>query len=141
MAKRPELLLLDEPVSSLDPLARRDFLGDLMEVVAEHQPTVVLSSHLLSDVSVRLEGAVDDLLATHRVLTGPRLDSYSLPGTQTLVQESHTERQTTMLVRTAEPILDPRWLVTPIGLEDLVLAYMSTGTRRHEARRLQEVPS
>lgn len=153
MAKRPELLLLDEPVSSLDPLARREFLGDLMESVAEHGPTVVLSSHLLSDVervcdhiiilaagSVRLEGAVDDLLETHRVLTGPRLDSYSLPGTQTLVQESHTDRQTTMLVRTAEPILDPRWLVTPIGLEDLVLAYMSTGTTDPDVRRLQEVP-
>ncbi len=154
MAKRPDLLLLDEPVSSLDPLARREFLSDLMELVAEHGPTVVLSSHLLSDVervcdhlivlaagSVRLEGAVDDLLATHRVLTGARLDSYSLPGTQTLVQETHTERQTTMLVRTAEPILDPRWLVTPIGLEDLVLAYMSTSATRPDVRRLQEVPS
>lgn len=154
MAKRPELLMLDEPVSSLDPLARREFLGDVMELVAEHGPTVVLSSHLLSDVervcdhlivlaagSVRLEGAVDDLLATHRVLTGARLDSYSLPGTQTLVQETHTERQTTMLVRTAEPILDPRWLVTPIGLEDLVLAYMSTSATRPDVRRLQEVPS
>lgn len=154
MAKRPELLLLDEPVSSLDPLARREFLSDLMELVAEQGPTVALSSHLLSDVErvcdhlivlaagrVQLEGAVDDVLATHKVLTGPRLDSYSLPGTQTLVQESHTGRQTTMLVRTVEPILDPRWLVTPIGLEDLVLAYMSTATTQPEACRLREVPS
>ncbi len=154
MAKRPELLLLDEPVSSLDPLARREFLRDVMELVAEHGPTVVLSSHLLSDVErvcdhlivlaagkVRLEGAVDDLLATHKVLTGPRLESYSVPSGHTLVQASHTGRQTTMLVRTAESILDPRWLVTPIGLEDLVLAYMSTGTAEPELRRLQEVPS
>ena len=154
MAKRPDLLLLDEPVSSLDPLARREFLSDLMQLVAEHGPTVVLSSHLLSDVErvcdhlivlaagrVRLEGAVDDLLATHKLLTGARLDSYSLPGTQTLIQETHTERQTTMLVRTAEPMLDPRWLVTPIGLEDLVLAYMSTGNTEPDPRRLQEVPS
>ena len=154
MAKRPDLLLLDEPVSSLDPLARREFLSDLMQLVAEHGPTVVLSSHLLSDVErvcdhlivlaagrVRLEGAVDDLLETHKILTGPRLDSYSLPRTQTLVQESHTDCQTTMLVRTRESILDPRWLVTPIGLEDLVLAYMSTGNREPDPRPLQEVPS
>ena len=37
LAKRPELLILDEPVASLDPLARREFLQDLMEAVAEHE--------------------------------------------------------------------------------------------------------
>ena len=134
MAKRPELLVLDEPVSSLDPLARREFLQDLMELVAEHQPTVVLSSHLLADVErvrdylvvlangrVRLEGSVDDLLATHKVLTGPRRDVDALPANQTAIRVSHTDRQSTMLVRTSDPILDPRWIVADIGLEDLVL--------------------
>ena len=125
-----------------------------MELVADRGPSVVLSSHLLSDVErvcdhlivlaagdVRLEGNVDDLLASHVVLSGPRLDSYALPGGQTLVQESHTDRQTTMLVRTTEPILDPRWVAAPIGLEDLVLAYMSTESPRPGVRRVQAVPS
>ena len=154
MGKRPELLVLDEPVSSLDPLARREFLGDLMELVAEHGPTVVLSSHLLSDVErvcdhlvvlaqgqVRLEGPVDELLASHRVLTGPRRDTRSLPSGQHLVQESHTDRQTTLLVRTTEPILDPRWTVADIGLEELVLAYMSRPATDGPAAELAAVPS
>jgi ABC-2 type transport system ATP-binding protein len=138
MGKRPALLVLDEPVSSLDPLARREFLQDLMELVAEQEPTVVLSSHLLSDVErvcdylivlangeVRLVGLVDDVLSAHKVLTGPRRDTRSLPSDQHPIHVSHTERQTTMLVRTTGPILDPRWVVTDVGLEDLVLAYMS----------------
>ena len=139
MGKRPELLVLDEPVSSLDPLARREFLQDLMELVADHEPSVVLSSHLLSDLErvcdylivlanghVRLDGPVDELLSSHKVLTGPRRDPSSIPRDQQVIQVSHTDRQTTMLVRTTQPILDPRWVVADIGLEELVLAYMST---------------
>lgn len=154
MAKRPELLVLDEPVSSLDPLARREFLGDLMELVAEHAPAVVLSSHLLSDVErvcdhlvvlaqgqVRLEGPVDELLASHRVLTGPRRDTRLLPRGQRLVQASHTDRQSTLLVRTTEPILDPRWTVADVGLEELVLAYMSRPSPEGPVADLAAVPS
>ena len=138
MGKRPELLVLDEPVASLDPLARREFLQDLMGLVADHQPTVVLSSHLLADVErvcdhlivladgrVRLAGDVDELLACHKLLIGPRRDTSSVPRDQEVVRVSHTDRQTTMLVRTAQPILDPRWAVSDISLEDLVLAYMA----------------
>lgn len=141
MGKRPDLLVLDEPVSSLDPLARRQFLQDVMELMAdtaERAITVVLSSHLLADVErvcdhlvvlahgrVQLDGPVDDLLATHKLLTGPRRDLRSLPGSQKAVTVSHTDRQTTVLVQTTEAVLDPRWAVSDIGLEDLVLAYMS----------------
>ena len=138
MGKRPELLVLDEPVASLDPLARREFLQDLMGLVADHQPTVVLSSHLLADVErvcdhlivlangrVRLAGDVDELLSGHKLLIGPRRDTSSMPRDQEVVRVSHTDRQTTMLVRTAQPILDPRWAVSDISLEDLVLAYMA----------------
>ena len=138
LGKHPELLLLDEPVSSLDPLARRQFLQDLMELVAEDGPTVVLSSHLLSDVEricdhlivlanghVQLEGPVDELLATHKVLTGARRDRVAFPQDQLIVQLRKTERQTTALVRTTHPILDPHWAVSDIGLEELVLAYMA----------------
>jgi ABC-2 type transport system ATP-binding protein len=137
VAKRPELLLLDEPVASLDPLARREFLGSLMEITAEHEVSVVLSSHvvadlervcdylvLLADARVQFADEVEDLLATHRRLTGPRKDPATLPQSQQVIQASHTERQSTLLVRTDEPILDPAWTVEEVSLEDLVLAYM-----------------
>ena len=137
IAKRPELLLLDEPVAALDPLARREFLQDLMAAVAEHGLSVVLSSHLVSDLErvcdhlvvlvdsrVRLAGDLDELLATHHLLTGPRRDPGTLPAAQEVVSASHTERQSTVLVRTEAPILDPMWTVSQVGLEDLVLAYL-----------------
>ncbi|TQM79812.1 ABC-2 type transport system ATP-binding protein [Saccharothrix saharensis] len=138
IAKRPELLLLDEPVASLDPLARREFLQDLMEAVAEHGVSVVMSSHLVADLErvcdhlvvlvdarVRVTGEVEELLATHRRLTGPRRDVDTLPADQRVVSARHTDRQSTVLVRTDGPILDPAWDVGEVDLEDLILAYMA----------------
>jgi ABC-2 type transport system ATP-binding protein len=137
-AKRPELLLLDEPVASLDPLARREFLRDLMETVAEQQVSVVQSSHLIADIErvcdylivvtasrVRLAGETEALLATHHRLSGPRRDPRTLPASWEVIEESHAGKQSTLLVRTSEPVLDPAWTVRPVSLEDLVLAYMS----------------
>jgi ABC-2 type transport system ATP-binding protein len=147
IAKRPELLILDEPVASLDPLARREFLQDLMESVAEQELSVVLSSHLVADLErvcdylivlvgsrVRVAGPVEELLATHHRLTGPRRDPATLPDGQEVISASHTDVQTTLLVRTSGPVLDPAWTVSGVGLEDLVLAYMSQAAgrgRRH----------
>jgi len=141
LAKRPELLLLDEPVASLDPLARREFLQDLMEAVAEQELSVVLSSHLVSDVEracdylivlvdsrVQVAGDIDHLLATHHRLTGPRREAASLPSDQHVISASHTDRQSTYLVRTTAPILDTAWEVSRLNLEDLVLAYMGRST-------------
>jgi ABC-2 type transport system ATP-binding protein len=138
IAKRPELLLLDEPVAALDPLARREFLQDLMESVAEHGLSVVMSSHLVNDLErvcdhlvvlvaseVRVMGDVEELLNTHHRLSGPRRDVETLPSDQHVISAKHTDRQTTVLVRTEAPILDPVWTVARIGLEDLVLEYMS----------------
>jgi ABC-2 type transport system ATP-binding protein len=143
IAKRPELLILDEPVASLDPLARREFLQDLMEAVAEHELSVVLSSHLISDLEracdhlivlvasqVQVAGDIDELLASHHRLTGPRRDPGNLPADQHLISASHTDRQSTLLVRADGPILDPAWTVSDLGLEDLVLAYLSRKTDR-----------
>ncbi|MEU0535709.1 ABC transporter ATP-binding protein [Amycolatopsis tolypomycina] len=146
IAKRPELLLLDEPVAALDPLARREFLQDLMEAVAEHGLSVVMSSHLVNDLErvcdhlvvlvasqVRVIGEVETLLATHHRLSGPRRDLDTLPADQHVVSAKHTDRQTTVLVRTEAPILDPSWTVGQLGLEDLVLEYMSNPTAARPA--------
>ena len=151
LAKRPELLILDEPVASLDPLARREFLRGLMEAVAEHGTSVVLSSHLVADLErvcdylvvlvtsrVRIAGEVTALLASHRRLSGPRRDPGALPASQEVIEESHTDKQSTLLVRTGEPIHDPAWTVTPVSMEDLVLAYKSRA-RDDRTRRLEVV--
>jgi len=151
LGKHPELLILDEPVASLDPLARREFLQDLMETVAEQQVSVVLSSHLISDLErvcdyvivlvdsrVRVAGPVDELLATHHLLSGPRRDPASLPDGLEVISASHTDVQTTLLVRTSGPVFDPAWTVSAVGLEDLMLAYMKqAGGRGHRHRHLE----
>ena len=138
VGKRPELLLLDEPVASLDPLARRDFLRDLMETVAEHGTSVVLSSHLITDIErvcdylivlsasrVRLAGETDALLASHHRLSGPRKHPLASPASWEVIEESHVGKQSTLLVRTTDPVLDPAWTVRPVTLEDMVIGYMS----------------
>jgi ABC-2 type transport system ATP-binding protein len=148
VAKRPDLLLLDEPVASLDPLARREFLQGLMEIVAGHGVSVVLSSHLIADLErvcdylvllvasqVQLAGEVAGLLATHHRLSGARRDPLSLPSGQEVIEQSHTEKQSTFLVRTDEPILDPAWTVRPVTLDDLVLAYMGQARNPSPGRR------
>ena len=137
IAKRPELLVLDEPVASLDPLARREFLQALMEFTAEHTVTILLSSHLIADLErvcdylillaeghVQLSGEVDELLTSHRRLSGPRRDASRLPSSQQVIEETHTDRQSTLLIRTDEPVIDPAWTVEEVSLEDIVLAYM-----------------
>ena len=148
LAKRPELLILDEPVASLDPLARRDFMQQLMESVAEDQLTVVLSSHLITDLEhvcdylvvlaasqVQVTGEVEELLASHHRLTGPRRDPASLPSDQEVIEASHTDRQSTLLIRSDNQILDPAWTVEEISLENLVLAYMSQARTADGVRR------
>jgi ABC-2 type transport system ATP-binding protein len=147
LAKQPRLLLLDEPVASLDPLARREFLRGLMGSVADSGTTVLLSSHLLADLErvcdyvivlhasrVQLSGSVDDLVAGHRQLVGPRREDHRIAGAE-VVRASHTDRQSTLLVRTETPIEDPEWTVHELTLEDLILAYLAEGTTRanHDA--------
>jgi len=148
VAKRPELILLDEPVASLDPLARREFLQSLMEVVAEQGTNVALSSHLIADLErvcdylvvlaasrVQLAGEVSELLASHHRLSGPRRDPGSLPASQEVIEASHTDRQSTLLIRSDGPVLDPAWTVRPVSLDDLVLAYMSRARDAGNSRR------
>ena len=137
LAKRPRLLLLDEPVAALDPLARRQFLAHLAEAVAVGGLTVVLSSHLLADLErvcdhlillaasqVQLCGDIDALLAEHQVLVGPRKDTTAIERDHTLVQAVRTARQTTLLIRRNGPVIDPAFEAADVGLEELVLGYM-----------------
>ena len=149
LAKRPELLILDEPVATLDPLARREFLHDLTVAVAEQQLSVILSSHLvgdlervcdylivLTDAHIQIAGEIDGLLATHHLLTGAGHDHASLQADWEVISASDNNTQTTLLIRADHRIDDPAWTVTPVGLEDLVLAYMSraAGTRNRVPR-------
>ena len=137
LAKRPRLLLLDEPVAALDPLARRHFLGTLADAVAAGGLTVVLSSHLVADMErvcdhlillsasrVQLCGEIDTLLAEHQVLIGPRKDTTAIEKAHTLVQAERTARQTTLLLRTNGPVIDPAFEAADVTLEELVLGYM-----------------
>jgi ABC-2 type transport system ATP-binding protein len=134
LAKQPRLLLLDEPVAALDPLARREFLASLAEAAAEGGPSVILSSHLLHDLErvcdhlillsasrTQLCDSIDDVVATHRVLTGPRGKP---PAGISVVKETRTARQTRLLARLDRPVVDPSWDVHDVALEDIVLAYM-----------------
>jgi len=153
VAKRPELLMLDEPVASLDPLARREFLQGLKEVVAEHGASVILSSHLVADLErvcdylvvlvgsrVQVAGDIGDLLATHHRLTGPRRARNALPGDLQVIVESHTDQQSTLVARNGNPVLDPSWSAEQLDLEDLVLAYMTRAVQGDRPQKLEVRP-
>jgi ABC-2 type transport system ATP-binding protein len=138
LGKRPRLVLLDEPFAGLDPLAGREFLQLLMDAVAETSATVVIASHVIADIErvcdhivlltgggVRLEGNVEELLESHRVLMGPRRPLGEIRGVRSIVRERHSGRQLTLLVLGDGPIVDPSWTVERVGLEELLLAYMA----------------
>jgi ABC-2 type transport system ATP-binding protein len=147
LAKKPSLLLLDEPVAALDPLARRHFLATLAGAVADGGLTVLMSSHLVADMErvadhlimlaasrVQLCGDIDTLLAEHHVLVGPRKATTAIEKTRTIVQAEHTVRQTTLLVRGNAPVFDPDWESAGVGLEEMVLAYMGQQSNGQDAQ-------
>ena len=137
LAKRPQLLLLDEPVAALDPLARREFLSSLAEAVADGDLSVVLSSHLLHDLErvcdhlvllaasrTQLCDDIDKVLSSHRVLVGPRTSAAEVERTLEVIKATHTSRQSRLLVRSTARVLDPSWEACEVGLEDIIVAYM-----------------
>jgi ABC-2 type transport system ATP-binding protein len=143
LAKRPELLLLDEPVASLDPLARRDFLATVMEAVSETGVTVILSSHIVADLErvcdhlvilsrarTVLAGPIEAIVAGHRLLTGPRSDSATIARVHDVIHESHTPRQTSLLVRADGHVYDAAWELHDVDLEEIVLAYLGYDSDR-----------
>jgi ABC-2 type transport system ATP-binding protein len=136
IGKLPDLLLLDEPVASLDPLARRQLLETLLGTVAERGTTVFLSSHIISELepvcdhliilstsTVRITGSIEELLADHHVLVGPR-GRPPLSGAE-MISVRDAERQSTLLVRGHPRDLAPDWQVLQPDLDEIVLAYLS----------------
>ncbi|MPY61285.1 ABC transporter ATP-binding protein [Streptomyces spongiae] len=132
LGKRPELLLLDEPMADLDPLARHQLMGVLMADAAENGTTVVMSSHVIAELEdacdhllliggghVRLAGPLDDLLAAHVLVTGQDGDL----DPHTVVESRTTGRQLTALIRPNGPI-DEAWQTAEPSLEELVLAHL-----------------
>ena len=137
LARRPRLLVLDEPVAMLDPVARHDFMATVLAAMADDGVSVVLSSHVLAELErvadylillsrgrVQMAGEVDDLLAGHRLLTGPAAEAGNF-AERPVVHASRAEAQAHLLIRAAadDPV-PPGWEAHPVSLEELVLAYL-----------------
>jgi ABC-2 type transport system ATP-binding protein len=137
LAKRAPLLVLDEPVASLDPVARLEFMREVMTAVADTGLTVVIASHVVSELEricdhvivltggrVRLAGPVDELIVRHRLLTGPRAGAPA-EVSGVVVHRTDSDRHSTAVVRThpGRPA-PPGWQAEPVGFEELVLAYL-----------------
>ncbi|EFE75724.1 ABC transporter ATP-binding protein [Streptomyces filamentosus] len=133
LGKRPELMLLDEPMADLDPLARHELMGVLMAETAEHGTTIVMSSHILTELEgacdyllfvdggrVRLGGEAEDIVSAHVLLTGQARDL----APHTVVESRTTGRQLTALVRKEGPVDTAAWAVTQPTLEELLLAHL-----------------
>ena len=143
LARRPQLLVLDEPMAVLDPLARHDFMATVMTAVADDAVSVVLSLQVLAELervadylvllssgNIQVVGQVDDLLATHRVLTGPASEHEPYPQQWTVVHASRAASQAHMLVRgtgTSDAV-PPGWEAHSVTLEELALAYLREPT-------------
>jgi ABC-2 type transport system ATP-binding protein len=145
LGKRPRVLLLDEPVAALDPLARRDFLATLTTAVAGDDLTVLLSSHLLADLErvcdhivilsagcLDLCADIDEIVTAHKLLTAPTRDTAGLEGSHHVVSVDRTPRQVSVIARMGFGPLEDGWHVEDVGLEQIVLAYLG----RHETREL-----
>ena len=152
LAKRPRVLMLDEPVAALDPLARRNFLSTLAEAVTDGELTIILSSHLVADLErvcdhlvvladsrTVLAAELDDVLATHRLLTGPRRDTTAIEREHTVLRTERTHRQVSLWVRLDGPLHDPNWQVEELNLEEIMLAYLGLGSSERAEPVLSEV--
>jgi ABC-2 type transport system ATP-binding protein len=137
LARRPRLLVLDEPVAMLDPVARHDFMATVLTAAAADGVSVVLSSHVLAELErvagylillsrgqVQVAGEVEDLLASHRMLTGPSTEAGNY-SERPVVHVQRAEAQAHLLVRAgADDPVPPGWQAHPVGLEELALAYL-----------------
>jgi ABC-2 type transport system ATP-binding protein len=147
LARRPRLLVLDEPVAMLDPVARHDFMATVLTAMAADGVSVLLSSHVLSELErvasylillsrgrVQLAGEVDDLLASHRLLTGPAAEVDRYAGWP-VAHAGRAEARAHLLVQaTADDPVPPGWTARAASLEELALAYLrAPGGREPDA--------
>ncbi|GHH30754.1 ATP-binding cassette domain-containing protein [Lentzea cavernae] len=146
LGRLPRLLLLDEPLADLDPLAREETLRIIMAEVADRGTTVVMSSHVLADLRevcdhmllvdegrVQVDGDVEEVLARHRVLVGPVTDESTVEGE--LVSATRTQRQSTLLLKDAGPAPEG-WAGAEPDLDSLVMGYLrASRERRASAQR------
>jgi len=140
LARRPRLLILDEPLSGLDPLARRDFITTVLTAMADDGLSVLLSSHSLPELDrvadylivlsrsrLQVAGELDDLIARHRVLTGPAAEADSRARQWRVIQDQRAEAQAHLLVEISGPSegpVPPGWESHPVSSEELMLAYL-----------------
>jgi ABC-2 type transport system ATP-binding protein len=139
LARHPRLLVLDEPMATLDPLARHDFMATVMAAMVDDGISVLLSSHVLTELErvadylvlvsrgrIQVAGEVDDLLAHHRLLTGPTSGVDGFADRANIVSERRSAAQTQLLVRTdgSDNAVPPGWEAHSVGLEELTLAYL-----------------
>jgi ABC-2 type transport system ATP-binding protein len=147
LGKRPDLLLLDEPLASLDPLARREFMRALMDATTEMGTTVLLSSHniadlermcdyliLLTESHLQLVDEIDNLIATHKRLVGPADHISAIDHGHTIIEQQVIGRQAIIIVRTTSTIFDPAWMIENVTLEEIVMAYLGLSQQQHQAQ-------
>jgi len=138
LARHPELLILDEPLARLDPLARYEFMGVVMTAVAEEGLSVVLSSHVVSELErvanylivlnsgrVQIASEIDELMGDHWLLTGPANEVDEMSRAFTVVEAYQGDRQARLLVRSFDTSnIGQNWEATAVTLEELILAYL-----------------
>jgi ABC-2 type transport system ATP-binding protein len=138
LARQPDLIVLDEPLARLDPLARHEVMAVVMSAVAEQGLSVIFSSHVVAELErvadylilmshgrVQMTGAIDDILSTHVVLSGPTDEAEHVAELFTIVQTQHAGRQTQFVARIDGPSEFPNgWMAENISLDELVLAYL-----------------
>jgi ABC-2 type transport system ATP-binding protein len=137
LGKRPRVLLLDEPVAALDPLARREFLASIASAMADGDLTIMMSSHLLPDLervcdhlvvlaagTPALCGDVEDIGASHKLLTAPAHSGANVGPPHEVIHFDRTAREVSAIVKLGGPVVDPAWEVRDLGLEEIVIAYL-----------------
>jgi ABC-2 type transport system ATP-binding protein len=138
-SRHPDLLVLDEPLSGLDPLARHDFMATLMIAAAEDGVSVVFSSHVISELErvadylvllsggrVQVMGEISELVAGHAMMSGPAADTDRIAARFAVVQNQRAGQQADLLVRAGngQCAIPEGWESTAVTLEELVLAYL-----------------
>ena len=148
LAKRPDLLLLDEPLANLDPVARRHFLASMLAGCADTGVAVVFSSHVVAELEricdylvvlragrLQVAGEIDDLRAGHRVVTGPEgwPERTAIP----VISSTSAGRRSIALVRADSAVLTgPGFDEAQPTFDELAMGYLTAQTPQ-----LEEVPA